>query len=69
MKKSVSMVQEAPEIAALQNAKLLPPMEPIVFHYMMVSLTAMFAEFAPKWVSLASLQPMIPERLRAIGRQ
>jgi TetR/AcrR family transcriptional regulator len=37
-----------PQIAVLQKAKLLPLMEPIVFHYMMVSLTATLAEFGPE---------------------
>jgi TetR/AcrR family transcriptional regulator len=37
-----------PQITALQKAKQLPFMEPIVFHYMMVSLTAMLAEFGPE---------------------
>ena len=43
-----------PQIASLQNAKLLPLMEPIVFHYMMVSLTAMLAEFGPEMAVTAS---------------
>ena len=34
-----------PQIAALQKGRLLPQVEPIVFHYMMVSLTAMLSEF------------------------
>jgi AcrR family transcriptional regulator len=37
-----------PQIAALQKQKLLPKMEPILFHYMMVSLTAMLSEFGPE---------------------
>jgi TetR/AcrR family transcriptional regulator len=37
-----------PQIATLQKEKQLPLMEPIVFHYMMVSLTAMFSEFGPE---------------------
>ena len=35
-------------VAALQKQKLLPKMEPILFHYMMVSLTAMLSEFGPE---------------------
>ena len=37
-----------PQIAALQQEGLLPEMEPILFHYMMVSLTAMLSEFGPE---------------------
>jgi AcrR family transcriptional regulator len=37
-----------PQIAALQKEGRLPQMEPIVFHYMMVSLTAMLSEFGPE---------------------
>jgi TetR/AcrR family transcriptional regulator len=44
-----------PQIASLQNAKQLPPMEPIVFHYMMVSLTAMLAEFGPEMAVTSKL--------------
>jgi TetR/AcrR family transcriptional regulator len=37
-----------PQIVLLQKRKQLRSMEPIVFHYMMVSLTAMLAEFGPE---------------------
>jgi TetR/AcrR family transcriptional regulator len=37
-----------PQIAALQKEGVLPQMEPILFHYMMVSLTAMLSEFGPE---------------------
>src|SRR3984893_14120346 len=37
-----------PQIAALQKEGALPQMEPILFHYMMVSLTAMLSEFGPE---------------------
>src|SRR5260370_224128 len=37
-----------PQIAALQKQGVLPQMEPILFHYMMVSLTAMLSEFGPE---------------------
>jgi TetR/AcrR family transcriptional regulator len=37
-----------PQIAALQNERVLPQMEPILFHYMMVSLTAMLSELGPE---------------------
>jgi TetR/AcrR family transcriptional regulator len=51
-----------PQIAALQKAKQLPLMEPIIFHYMMVSLTAMLSEFGPEMgvtSKLASDDPRI----------
>jgi TetR/AcrR family transcriptional regulator len=37
-----------PQIAALQKVGLLPKMKPILFHYMMVSLTAMLSELGPE---------------------
>jgi AcrR family transcriptional regulator len=37
-----------PQIAALQKEGVLPQMEPILFHYMMVSLTAMLSELGPE---------------------
>jgi hypothetical protein len=37
-----------PQIATLQKQGVLPNMEPILFHYMMVSLTAMLSEFGPE---------------------
>jgi TetR/AcrR family transcriptional regulator len=37
-----------PQIAALQKQGALPQMEPILFHYMMVSLTAMLSELGPE---------------------
>jgi AcrR family transcriptional regulator len=37
-----------PQIAALQKQGALPKLEPILFHYMMVSLTAMLSEFGPE---------------------
>lgn len=53
-----------PQIAVLQKTKLLPVMEPIVFHYMMVSLTAMLAEFGPEMIitsKLAADDPLVVE--------
>jgi TetR/AcrR family transcriptional regulator len=37
-----------PQIKAAQAAGQLPPIEPILFHYMMVSLTATLSEFGPE---------------------
>jgi AcrR family transcriptional regulator len=44
-----------PQIAALQKEGVLPQMEPILFHYMMVSLTAMLAEFGPEMRATSKL--------------
>jgi AcrR family transcriptional regulator len=37
-----------PQIKAAQSEGLLEPVEPILFHYMMVSLTATLSEFGPE---------------------
>jgi len=37
-----------PQIVAAQKAGLLPAVDPILFHYMMVSLTATLSEFGPE---------------------
>jgi TetR/AcrR family transcriptional regulator len=37
-----------PQIKAAQALGQLPPLEPILFHYMMVSLTATLSEFGPE---------------------
>ena len=37
-----------PQIQAAQAAGSLPPVDPIVFHYMMVSLSATLSEFGPE---------------------
>lgn len=37
-----------PQIVAAQKQGLLPPVDPILFHYMMVSLTATLAGFGPE---------------------
>ncbi len=37
-----------PQIVALQKEGVLPQIEPILFHYMMVSLTAMLSAFGPE---------------------
>jgi hypothetical protein len=37
-----------PQIMAAQAEGLLPAVEPILFHYMMVSLTATLSEFGPE---------------------
>src|SRR5260370_33116117 len=37
-----------PQIIEAQKAGLLPAVDPILFHYMMVSLTATLSEFGPE---------------------
>jgi TetR/AcrR family transcriptional regulator len=37
-----------PQIVAVQKQGLLPPVDPILFHYMMVSLTATLSGFGPE---------------------
>jgi hypothetical protein len=37
-----------PQIKAAQAEGQLPPVEPILFHYMMVSLTTTLSEFGPE---------------------
>jgi TetR/AcrR family transcriptional regulator len=57
-----------PQIAALQQAKLLPPAEPIVFHYMMVSLTAMLSEFGPEMQITSKLSAEDPHVIETYWR-
>jgi hypothetical protein len=44
-----------PQISAAQNANLLPKVEPILFHYMMVSLTATLSGFGPEMEVVSDL--------------
>jgi TetR/AcrR family transcriptional regulator len=44
-----------PQIAALQKAGQLPNIEPIVFHYMMISLTATLSEFGPEMAATSKI--------------
>src|SRR5947208_4184537 len=46
-----------PQISAAQNANLLPKVEPILFHYMMVSLTATLSGFGPEMEVVSDLSP------------
>lgn len=57
-----------PQIAALQQTKLLPPVEPIVFHYMMVSLTAMLSEFGPEMQITSKLSADDPDVIETYWR-
>ena len=46
-----------PQISAAQNENLLPKVEPILFHYMMVSLTATLSGFGPEMEVVSDLSP------------
>ena len=49
-----------PQIRAAQSDGDLPAMEPIVFHYMMISLTAMLAGFGPEMRVTSRVRPEAP---------
>src|ERR1700720_2638346 len=49
-----------PQIRAAQRDGDLPAMEPIVFHYMMISLTAMLAGFGPEMRVTSRVRPQVP---------
>jgi TetR/AcrR family transcriptional regulator len=44
-----------PQIVALQKSGRLPDIEPILFHYMMISLTATLSEFGPEMAATGKL--------------
>jgi TetR/AcrR family transcriptional regulator len=44
-----------PQIVAAQKQGLLPPVDPILFHYMMVSLTATLSGFGPEMLITSGL--------------
>jgi TetR/AcrR family transcriptional regulator len=50
-----------PQIKAAQAEGQLPPVEPILFHYMMVSLTAALSEFGPEMKVIRRLSADRPE--------
>ena len=50
-----------PQIKAAQAKGQLPPIEPILFHYMMVSLTAALSEFGPEMMATRRLNAERPE--------
>ena len=54
-----------PQIKAAQAAGHLPPVEPILFHYMMVSLTATLSEFGPEMRVTRRLSADRPEITQA----
>jgi AcrR family transcriptional regulator len=49
-----------PQIRAAQRDGDLPAVEPIVFHYMMISLTAMLAGFGPEMRVTSRVRPEAP---------
>jgi TetR/AcrR family transcriptional regulator len=49
-----------PQIRAAQRDGDLPAIEPIVFHYMMISLTAMLAGFGPEMRIISRARPQAP---------
>jgi hypothetical protein len=54
-----------PQIVAAQRQGLLPTVDPILFHYMMVSLTATLSGFGPEMKitsGLSSDDPKVAER-------
>jgi TetR/AcrR family transcriptional regulator len=54
-----------PQIKAAQAEGHLPPVEPILFHYMMVSLTATLSEFGPEMQATRRLSADRPEVVNA----
>ena len=57
-----------PQIAEAQKQKLLPAVDPIPFHYMMVSLTATLSEFGPEMQVTSGLSPGDPKVVEAYWR-
>src|SRR5580704_9372362 len=49
-----------PQIRAAQKDGDLPAIEPIVFHYMMIALTAMLAGFGPEMRITSRVRPEVP---------
>jgi TetR/AcrR family transcriptional regulator len=57
-----------PQIHAAQNEGSLPKVEPILFHYMMVSLTTTLSGFAPEMEVISDLSPGDPRVTEAYWR-
>jgi TetR/AcrR family transcriptional regulator len=58
-----------PQIRAAQRNGDLPAIEPIVFHYMMISLTAMLAGFGPEMRVTGRVRPEAPAIVDSYWRQ
>jgi len=54
-----------PQIIEAQNEGLLPAVDPILFHYMMVSLTAALSEFGPEMQVTSGLSSENPKVVEA----
>jgi TetR/AcrR family transcriptional regulator len=57
-----------PQIAAAQKQGLLPAVDPILFHYMMVSLTATLSGFGPEMRMTSGLSSSDPKVVEAYWR-
>jgi AcrR family transcriptional regulator len=57
-----------PQIIEAQKAGLLPAVDPILFHYMMVSLTAALSEFGPEMRVTSGLSSGDPKVIEAYWR-
>src|SRR6266487_4527086 len=57
-----------PQVVAAQRQGLLPAVDPILFHYMMVSLTATLSEFGPEMQVTSGLSSEDPKVARAYWR-
>jgi TetR/AcrR family transcriptional regulator len=57
-----------PQIAAAQKQGLLPAVDPILFHYMMVSLTATLSGFGPEMRMTSGLSSSDPKVVKAYWR-
>jgi hypothetical protein len=57
-----------PQIAAAQKQGLLPAVDPILFHYMMVSLTATLSGFGPEMRMTSGLSSSDPKVVEACWR-
>ena len=57
-----------PQIAAAQKQGLLPSVDPILFHYMMVSLTATLSGFGPEMKMTSGLSSSDPKVVEAYWR-
>lgn len=57
-----------PQIIAVQKQGLLPAVDPMLFHYMMVSLTATLSEFGPEMQVTGGLSSADPKVVEAYWR-
>jgi hypothetical protein len=57
-----------PQIIGAQKQGLLPAVDPIIFHYMMVSLTATLSEFGPEMQVTSGLSSENPKVVEAYWR-